>query len=116
MFPPVAPCSQPVPPMTSPYPAGLTYHSSKLDSISQAHTRSLLRIPMNMRGVQRCIVWCRTLRAEQECVDQDGSHKQNTTPHCTAWIQASVEPTRTSPCSKGSWPDPTATTITLPSE
>lgn len=98
-------------------PAGLTYHRSKLDSISQAHSRSSVRIPANMRGVQLCIVWCRTLKAEQECGDQDRPHRQSTTTtttttHCIAWVQASVEPTRTRPCSRDSWPDPTATTIT----
>lgn len=67
------------PPPTFPLPTGLTYHRSKLDSISQAHARSSLRIPTNMRGVQLCIVWCHTLKAEQEYSDQDGSHKKNTT-------------------------------------
>lgn len=114
MFPPLAPCSQPA--LPCPYPAGLTYHRNKLDSISQAHARSSLRIPTNTRGVQLYIVWCHTLKAEQECSDQDGSHNQNTTHHCIAWVQASVEPTRPRPCSRGSWPDSTATTITLSSE
>lgn len=80
MFPPLALCSQPAPPKTFPYhspSSGLTYHRNELDNTSRAHARSSLRIPANMRGVQLCIVWCHTLKAEQECGDQDGSHGQS---------------------------------------
>lgn len=118
MFPPLALCSQPAPPKTFPYhspSSGLTYHRNELDNTSRAHARSSLRIPANMRGVQLCIVWCHTLKAEQECGDQDGSHGLSNpipTSHRIVWVQASVEPARTRPCSRDSQPDPTATPIT----
>lgn len=80
-------------PVAFPCPDGLTYHKSKLDNIFQERAHSSLQIPANMRGAPLCIVWGHTLKAERECGDQDGSHRQCPNSVCIAWVQASVDPT-----------------------